>query len=61
MQLKINCRHKKVSLALDGWISTYKPAIKSIMAYYMNRYWELHEIPLGFEEVDRVVFFGFER
>ena len=31
------------------------------MAYYMNRYWELHEIPLGFEEVDRVVFFGFER
>jgi hypothetical protein len=31
----------KVSLAFDGWTSTNKSAIKSVIAYYMNQNWAL--------------------
>jgi hypothetical protein len=42
----------KVSLALDGWTSTNKLAITSVIAFYMNRNWELREVHLDFDEVD---------
>jgi len=42
----------KVSLALDGWTSTNKPAITSVIAYYMDQNWALHEVQLAFDEVD---------
>jgi len=44
----------KVSLALDGWTSTNKLAITSVIAYYMDRNWALREVQLGFDEVDRL-------
>jgi hypothetical protein len=43
-----------VSLALDGWTSTYKLAITSVIAYYMDRNWALREFQLAFDEVDRL-------
>jgi hypothetical protein len=33
-----------VSLALDGWTSTNKFAKTSVIAYYMDRKWALHEV-----------------
>jgi len=42
----------KVSLALDGWTSTNKLAITSVIAYYMDRNWALREVQLAFDEVD---------
>jgi len=42
----------KVSLALDGWTSTHKPAITSVFAYYMDRNWALLEVQLAFDDVD---------
>jgi len=42
----------KVSLALDGWTSTNKLAITSVIAYYMDRNWALREVQLDFDEVD---------
>jgi hypothetical protein len=42
----------KVSLALDGWMSTNKLAIMSDIAYYMDRNWALCEVQLAFDEVD---------
>ena len=50
----------KVSLALDGWTSTNKLAISSVMAYYMDRECGLPEIHLTFNEVDRLFFSHFE-
>jgi len=44
----------KVSLALDGWTSTTKLAIMSVIAYYMDRNWALREIQPAFDEVDRL-------
>jgi len=44
----------KVSLALDGWTSTNKLAITSVIAYYMDRNWALCEVQLAFDEVDRL-------
>jgi len=43
----------KVSLALDGWTSTDKLTITSVIAYYMDRNWALCEVQLAFDEVDR--------
>jgi len=49
-----------VSLALDGWTSTNKLAIMSVIAYYMNRNWALCEVQLAFIEVDRLFYSRFE-
>jgi len=50
----------KVSLALDGWTSTNKLAITSVIAYYMDRNWALQEVQLAFDEVDSPIFSYFE-
>jgi len=50
----------EVSLTLDGWTSTNKLAITSVIAYYMDRNWALHEVQLAFDEVGRLFHFHFE-
>jgi len=50
----------KVSLALDGWTSTNKLAITSVIVHYMNRNWALREIQLALDEVDSPIFSYFE-
>jgi len=50
----------KVSLALDGWTSTNKLPITSVIAYYMDQNWALHEVQLAFYEVDRLFYCRFE-
>jgi hypothetical protein len=50
----------KVSLALDGWTSTNKLAIMSVIAYYMDRNWALREVQLAFDEVDSPICSYFE-
>jgi len=50
----------KVSLALDGWTSTNKLGITSVIAYYMDRNWALREVQLVFDEVDSPFFSYFE-
>ena len=50
----------KVSLALDGWTSTNKLAIMSVIASYMDRNWALDEVQLAFDEVDRLVYSRFK-
>jgi len=42
----------KASLALDGWTSTNKLALTSVIAYYIDRNWALCEVQLTFDEVD---------
>jgi len=44
----------KVGLALDGWASTNKLAITSVIAQYINRNWALSEFQLPFDEIDRL-------
>jgi hypothetical protein len=41
----------KVSLALDGWTSTNRLAITSVIGYYIDRHWALREVQLAFDEV----------
>jgi hypothetical protein len=61
MQLRKNCRCKnKVSLTSDGWTSTNKLAIMSVIANNMDRKWALHEDPLAFDKVDPLFFSHFE-
>jgi hypothetical protein len=50
----------KVSLALDGWTSTNKLAIMSIIVYYIDRNWALREVELTFNEVNRLFISLFE-
>jgi len=50
----------EVSLALDGWTSTNKLAITSVIAYYMDRNWALREVQLAFNEVNRLFGSRFE-
>jgi len=50
----------KVSLALDGWTSTNKLAITSVIAYYMDRNWALGEVQLAFDEVNLLFCSRFE-
>jgi hypothetical protein len=50
----------KVSLALDGWTSTNKLAITSVIANYMDRNWALREVQLAFDEVNRLIISHFE-
>jgi len=52
---------KKVSLALDGWTSTNKLAITSVITYYMDRNWALREAQPALHEVDHLFFSPFER
>jgi len=47
-----------VSLALDGWTSTNKSSINSVIAYYMNWNWALRDVQLAFDVVD-CLFFSF--
>jgi hypothetical protein len=49
-----------VSLALDGWTSTNKLAITSVIAYYLNRNWALREVQLALDEVNRLFCSRFE-
>jgi len=49
-----------VSLALDGWTSTNKLAITSLIAHYMEQYWPLSEVQHVFDEVDHLFFRHFE-
>jgi len=44
----------KVSLGLDGWTSTNKLAITSVIAYHMDSNWALREVQLAFDEVDNL-------
>jgi hypothetical protein len=44
-------KDRKISLALDGWTSTNKLAISSVIAYFINDSWDLTEIQLAFEQV----------
>ena len=46
----------EVSLALDGWTSMNKVAIRSVIAYYMDRNWALREVQLAFDNVDLLFF-----
>jgi hypothetical protein len=50
----------KFSLALDGLTSTNKLAITSVIGYYMDRNWALHDVHLAFDEVDRLFCSRFE-
>jgi len=50
----------KVSLALDGWTSTNKLTITSVIVYYIDRNWVLREVQLAFDEVDRLFCSFFE-
>jgi hypothetical protein len=50
----------KVSLALDGWTSTNKLAIMSVIAYYMDQNWALCEVRLAFDEADRLFYSRFK-
>jgi len=49
-----------VSLALDGWISTNILAITSVITYYTDQNWPLHEAQLAFGDVDHLSFSSFE-
>jgi len=49
----------KVSLALDGWTSTNKLAITSVIAYYIDHNWAMREVQLTFDEVCSLFFFYF--
>jgi len=46
----------QVSLRLDGWTSTNKRAITSVIAYCMDQNLALGEVQLAFDEVDRILF-----
>jgi len=46
----------RVCLAFDGWTSTNKLAITSVIAYNMDPIWALHEVPLAFDVVDRLLY-----
>jgi hypothetical protein len=50
----------KGSLALDGWTSTNKLAIMSVIAYYMECNWALLDFQLAFDKDDRRIFSRFE-
>ena len=60
MQLRSNCWQETVSLGLDGWTSTNKLAITSVIAYYLDQNWALREVQLAFNEVDSPFFSYFE-
>jgi len=50
----------KVSLAVDGWTSTNKSAIRSVIAYYMDQNWAMRGVQLAFDEVNSLFFVYFK-
>jgi len=50
----------EVSLPMDGWTSTNKLAVMSVIGYYMGRNCALREVQLPFDEVDRLFCSRFE-
>jgi hypothetical protein len=50
----------KVSLALDGWISTNQLTITSVIAYYTDQNWALGVVQVAFEKVDPLFCSRFE-
>jgi len=50
----------KVSLSWDGWTSTNKQPIPSVISFYMDRNWAVLEVQLAFVEVDRLFCSRFE-
>ena len=46
----------KVRLALDGWTSTNKLIITSVIAYHVDRNRALREVQLAFDDVDHLFF-----
>jgi len=50
----------KLSIALDGWTSTHKLTIPSVIACYMDWNWRLRKVQRRFDEVDFQVFSSFE-
>jgi len=50
----------KVSLALDGWTSTNKLVITSVIAYYIDQHRTVHAVHFAFNEVDSLFFAYFE-
>jgi len=49
-----------VSLSLDGWIPTNKPARTLVIAYIMDQHWALRNVQLTWNEVDHLFFCFFE-
>ena len=49
----------KVSLALDGWTSTNRLAITSVIGYFIDKSWSLREVQLAFDEVSSHEVFWF--
>jgi len=49
-----------VSLVLDEWRSMNKSPITSVIAYYIDRNWELREVQLAFDKVDSMLSSYFE-
>lgn len=43
----------KISIALDGWTSTNRLAITSVIGYYLDPSWKLQEVQLAFDEVSK--------
>jgi len=50
----------RLSSAQDGWTSTNKLAITSVIACYMDRNWALRDVQLAFDELDRLFFLSFK-
>jgi len=50
----------RVSLDLNGWTSTNNQALKSVIAYNIDRNWALREVQLAFNEVYRLFSSRFE-
>jgi len=50
----------RVGVALDGWTSTYKLAISSVIPDYMDGHYAKREVQLASNEVDRLFFAAFE-
>jgi hypothetical protein len=53
---KLLLSQDKVYLALDGWTSTNKLAITSVIAYYMDLNWGLDEVQLAIDKVECLFF-----
>ena len=51
---------KIVCSALETWRPSITLAIMSVIAYYMDRIWGLREVPLAFDEVDRLFISPYE-
>ncbi|KAJ5963082.1 hypothetical protein N7481_013387 [Penicillium waksmanii] len=43
----------KLSFALDCWTSPFRQAFMAITEYFLDKYWDYHEILLGFEHLQR--------